>query len=147
MGCLEAERERLNKEIDDLAELESAAAAAEAVQSLVAEANLSVIRWLASPPFVCINLYGVKNWKDSVPVLQNLASMGWHTDKDNVYSDYAEIDRRTYNLIGPGESKTGEVLFRVYRLRLMLFLANEGATCRKVQVGTKEEPVYEYQCA
>lgn len=109
--------------------------------------NVSVTRWQFRPPFINLRSKDVDSFKDVVPVLRELAARGWHTDKDKPFSDYHELGRRTYHLIQKdspvnrhwdGESDC--------LLRLMVFLKSEGATCRKVQVGTKEEPVYEFQC-
>ena len=47
--------------------------------------------------------------------------------------DYAEIRRRSW--------KCGEIKFQVF-----LEDRTEGATCRYVHVGVKEEPVYELKC-
>ena len=100
---------------------------------VVAEAHgitdRSIIKWVCEKPFVCLKM-DVKSFDEALPVLRDLAKLGYRTNKDEPFQDYHEIQRRTYNL-GP--------------IRLMLFLREEG-TCRRVQVGVKEEPIYEFVC-
>lgn len=111
-------------------ELEPHALKAEVVGSAHGAERVTVITWVLEKPFIAIQLY-VAKFDDVVPVIRDLAKLGYHTNKESPYEDFHEIERRTYNL-GP--------------IRVMAFLRHEGATCRRVQVGVKEEPVYEFVC-
>jgi len=147
--CITVELQHLGDMKAEVLTLEDVATLAHAVQSAFSHLSLDVriIRWTAEPPFVAIQQRDVKTFRDAIPLLSDLASRGWHTDKQNAYTDYVEVNRRTYNLQTEAEAKANadkENHWRKYRLRLMVFLAREGATCRKVQKGT--EPVYEFVC-
>jgi len=118
------------------------------------EPKVSVTQWACREPFIAIMVY-VKSFDELIPLFRDLASRGWHTDKDKPPEDYHEIERRTYALICSGENTstinpaTGERTHNewyAYRLRVMAFPTKDGAICKRVQVGTKTEPVYEWKC-
>lgn len=115
--------------------------------------EVSIVRWTGEPPFVFLRL-DVASFEELLPIFRDLASRGWHTNKKEPFSDYHELDRRTYNLAQDGETVcidpvTGaktDIQFFYARLRLMVFVRKENAKCHKVQTGTKTEPVYEWVC-
>lgn len=117
------------------------------------EFRVSITKWTCDPPFVCM-MCDVIRFDDLIPVFRDLATRGWHTDKTEPFSDYHEIDRRTYNLLQPGEDMAVDTVsgasvrrqYFAHRLRLMVFPRKDGAVCRKVEVGKKEVPVYEFVC-
>lgn len=154
--AIQEELEMLDKMRAEAIELADLARMAHAVSNVFKDRidiAVSVARWIASPPFINMRV-NVRSFKDVLPILTHLASRGWHTDKNNPYVDYPEIDRRTFNfvkgtpptIIDPASSKVVTEHKGDHRLRLMCFIAKEGATCRKVKVGVKEEPVYEFVC-
>lgn len=137
-----------SKQRDQALQLRDVAVVAHLVANSFPEMNITVslTEWHFQPLFVTMSIY-VRNFKELTPVFQALAQAGWRTDKDRPYDDYADIERRTYNMgpptmIDPIEHKKQGG----HRLRVMAFPTMEGATCKKVQIGTKVEPVYELVC-
>lgn len=72
----------------------------------------------------------VKHWREVVPVLRALADAGFRQSKEP--EDYFELHARTWTC--------GDIILRAF-----LPWDNSGA-CRRVKVGEKTEPVYEWQC-
>jgi hypothetical protein len=152
------ELERLDKQRVEALALDSVAEIAHAVAAIFPNLkfDVGITRWTADPPFVNLCAHQVAAFNELLPVFRELAQRGWHTDKCQPFDDYHELDRRTYNLCEPGEFPetkdpvTGALcppFWRSkHRLRLMAFLVADGAKCRKVQTGTKQEPVYEFVC-
>jgi len=76
-----------------------------------------------------IHLNDLEQMSDARAVAKLLTVMGYHT---NGFDDCPELRRRTYDY--------GDI-------KLMCFLSyKEGAKCRFVEVGKKEEPVYKLMC-
>lgn len=156
---IEQELENLEAAKRDVLALSDVATVAHEVADLFSEMNIvvSIVKRTAQKPFINLRPADVDSFKDALPVLRELAKRGWHTHKACPFTDCHELDRREYNLCEKGEFPevidpvTGEVAQKddwnfQYRLRLMLFLAKDATNCRKVQVGTKQEPVYEFVC-
>jgi hypothetical protein len=135
---IERKLEALDKERAEVLALVDVAQMAHAIADLFPDLlpNVALIKWVVDPLFVSLWLH-VGKFDEALPVMRDLASRGWHTDKANPYEDYHELDRRTYNLRRSDEGAC--------RLRVMVFLKSD-AVCKRVQVGTKVEPVYEFVC-
>jgi len=76
-----------------------------------------------------IMLYA-RDLRDVIPILRELRKRGYKIKK---HDDYPELHARTYYL--------GKIIVRVF-----LAGPEANATCKFVQTGTKEVPVYEIKC-
>lgn len=157
-ASIDEELSRLNKAREQAVALTPVAEVAHEVAALFPSLSFSVsiTQWTAEPPFINLCTHSAAGFGDILPVFRELATRGWHTDKSQPFDDCHELDRRTYHLCESGEFPetrdpvTGEICRpswrNKHRLRLMCFLPSDGAKCHKVQVGTKQEPVYEFVC-
>jgi hypothetical protein len=153
--AIQKQLDRLDEERNQVLALLDIARMAHAVADVFPDMgfSVSIAKWHFKP-FVTMMVDVVK-FDDLIPVLRDLASRGWHTDKGQPFSDYLELERRTYNLLGPGESAevvdtvSGERKYNEWyehKLRIMAFPRKDGALCKRVRVGTKEEPVFKFVC-
>lgn len=65
------------------------------------------------------------------PLFRELAKEGQHTNKSNPFDDCGDMPMRRYQMQSPS---------------LAVMVLYSGEKCQKVQVGTKEIPVYEVKC-
>ena len=100
--------------------------------------------------FVGLFVHDLKDFRATLPLLNYLARCAEHTEKTRPFQDYHEIKRRAFNLVTTEEAGKNKGLASYHslncRLRVMAFLIDEGANCKRVQTGTKLEPVYEFVC-
>ena len=141
--CIQKELEKLDKQRTEAFSLCAVADQAHAIASRFPEMNIevSVVRWTARDPFVCLRM-DIGGFDELLPLFRAMATNGLHTDKEHPYDDCLDVDRRTYNF-GDAHKTFG---MDNHRLRVMAFIRKENAKCQKIQVGTKEEPVYKWVC-
>lgn len=107
------------------------------------------LKWRASVGYEFGSLQGVLLMADDVtdlrqvvPLLRELRREGWRVDK---HDDNKDLNGRTYFMKSADETPRGPLVVRVF------FpwdkAAAEKATCKFVQTGVKEEPVYEVICS
>lgn len=84
---------------------------------------------------IVLTCWDVDNLADLTPLFRRLRKAGWKASEPR---DEPETRRRAYTLTLVGTDRTA---------RLQVFTSwSDGAQCRWVQKGVKEEPVYELVC-
>jgi len=110
----------------------------EAIQRAEIKTTVVNVREYQSNPRVEVMLI-VGQLKESLPLFRELAKKGFHTNKENPYEDdnlFEIFPMRRYDL-GP--------------VGVIVVISppkdeNDGKSCRMVQTGVQEVPIYEIQC-
>lgn len=137
----------IQKEVNDLQERidrikgwnDTAMIAQKVVDDLDPELKpvLSIGHDFSSLQGVLIHIYP-KDMKQVAPVLKVLADCGFHQMPNSKPSDYAEIKRRTWQLVG--DDKAGA------KIHLSAFFYTDGSKCKFVKVGEETKPVMKLVC-
>ena len=130
--CIQKELEKLDGLRQQLLDYTSLAAIADAVlaEHRCSHQDYVTVEYARDKLQRIVAMLHVKHWNEVVPVLRAFAAKGFHqTSKPR---DYFACHARGW-ILG--------------QIEVCAFIPwDDSGQCRRVQTGTKEEPVYEWQC-
>jgi len=98
------------------------------------EMSISVGSGMGSLRGALLMIHNVDSIKEIPPILKWFNKEGWHLKGKP--EDYAELKRRSWEL--QSTEKAGSVIISAFF---------EGETCRFIEVGKEEKPIYELKCS